>query len=350
MLDYIIVGGGLAGICFAETCIQNDKSFVLYHDDAFKSTKVAGGLFNPIVLKRFTIVEDAINQLEYLQKFYSVIEDRIGKKIIYNIPVYRKLSSVEEQNDWFIASDKPLLSPFLSIRLIDNKYDSIDAPYNYGEVLSTGFVDTLLLSETYLKYLESLNFLIKSTFNYSKIIFEDSFIVYENIKAKNIVFAEGFGLQHNPFFNYLPLDGTKGELLLIRAKKLKLDAIINASIFILPLENDIYKVGATYNWEDKTENITDEGKNELLEKLHQTINCEFEVIDHQAGIRPTVKDRRPLLGAHHLYKRLHVLNGLGTRGVMLGPTMSKKMFNSIENNIELEKNISIRRFDKKYLK
>ncbi len=42
-----------------------------------------------------------------------------------------------------------------------------------------------------------------------------------------------------------------------------------------------------------------------------------------AGVRPTVKDRRPLIGTHPMHSQLHVLNGLGTRGVMLGPAMAK---------------------------
>ena len=77
-----------------------------------------------------------------------------------------------------------------------------------------------------------------------------------------------------------------------------LNEIINSSIWILPIGNDLYKVGATYNWEDKTTTKTEAGKNELLSNLKELISCEFEIIEHLAGIRPTVKDRRPLLGRH----------------------------------------------------
>jgi glycine/D-amino acid oxidase-like deaminating enzyme len=46
-------------------------------------------------------------------------------------------------------------------------------------------------------------------------------------------------------------------------------------------------------------------------------------MEHFAGVRPTVKDRRPLVGTHAEYSAIHILNGLGTRGVMLGPSMAK---------------------------
>ena len=40
------------------------------------------------------------------------------------------------------------------------------------------------------------------------------------------------------------------------AANLNLDVVVKTGIFIIPLGNDIYKVGATYNWEDKTNTPT----------------------------------------------------------------------------------------------
>ena len=147
----------------------------------------------------------------------------------------------------------------------------------------------------------------------------------------------------NPFFSKLPLDGTKGELLLIIAPNLNLDVIMKSSIFVLPIGNDLYKVGATYNWEDKTNIPTEAAKKELTNNLKELIQCDFEIIEHYAGVRPTVKDRRPLVGTHPIYSNIHVLNGLGTRGVMLAPAMANDLFNFIENKIPLDKNIDIAR-------
>jgi glycine/D-amino acid oxidase-like deaminating enzyme len=154
-------------------------------------------------------------------------------------------------------------------------------------------------------------------------------------------------LHSNLFFNDLPLDGTKGELLIIKAPQLKLDVIVNTSVFILPLGNDLFKVGATYNWEDKTNTPTDEGKQELVDRINEILTCDFEIISHFAGVRPTVKDRKPLIGTHKIHRQLHVLNGLGTRGVMLAPAMAKDLFDYIESGKPLDRSIDIIRFDKK---
>ena len=135
-------------------------------------------------------------------------------------------------------------------------------------------------------------------------------------------------------------------LLIIKSKELKLDVILKSSVFIIPLGNDLFKVGATYNWEDKTATPTLEGKNELLSDLKSLLTADFEVIEHLAGVRPTVKDRRLMLGTHPKHPKLHVLNGLGTRGVMLAPDMAKMLFENIEYQIPLDKEIDIKRFKK----
>ncbi|WP_348822774.1 NAD(P)/FAD-dependent oxidoreductase [Flavobacterium aestuarii] len=344
MIDYIIVGAGLAGISFAEEAILHNKSCIVFNNDSQNSSKIAGGLYNPVILKRFSEVWNAQEQLELLTVFYSNLSDRINDNFNFKTPILRKFFSIEEQNNWFAASDKKNLAPFLSTSLCFNKYDGIDSPFGYGEVLQTGYVDTALLLSKYQKYLASLNLLRAASFEYDALIIEDDRLVYKDLEAKQIVFAEGFGLHANPFFNDLPLDGTKGELFIIKAADLKLDVIVNASVFILPLGNDMFKVGATYNVKDKTDLPTEEGRIELIDRIKEIISCDFEIVEHYAGVRPTVRDRRPLVGTHQNYKNVHVLNGLGTRGVMLGPAMAKALFNCIENKIPLDKEIDIKRF------
>ena len=235
------------------------------------------------------------------------------------------------------------MSKFLSTDLVFKKYNFVPSQYGFGEVLHSGYVDTKLLLESYQKYLIQEKVYLEETFNYLDLVISTEFVEYKNYKAKNIVFAEGFGMLSNPYFNELPLDGTKGELLIIKASNLDLDVILKSSIFVVPLGNDLYKVGATYNWVDKTNYPTEVAKNELVENLKELITCDFEITEHRAGVRPTVKDRRPLVGTHYKYKNVHLLNGLGTRGVMLAPAMARDLYDHIENNIPLDIMIDIKR-------
>lgn len=347
MIDYLIIGSGLAGISFAEVALRNYKSIVVLDNNSQNSSKIAGGLYNPVILKRFSEVWKAQEQLILMNEFYSFLENKLQCKVDFKRPILRKFFSVEEQNNWFAASDKIALTPFLSTELIAKKYVGIDSPHGYGEVLQTGYVDTALLLNKYKLYLNENNLFQEESFDYDALQIVSDGIQYKNIKAKHIIFAEGFGMHANPYFKHLPLDGTKGELFIIKAPQLDLDVIVNTSVFILPLGDDLFKVGATYNWKDKTDLPTEEGKTELMERIKEIITCDFEIIDHFAGVRPTVKDRRPLVGTHQNHKSIHILNGLGTRGVMLGPAMAKALFENIELKIPLDKEINIDRFSPK---
>jgi len=347
MIDYLIIGSGLAGIGFAETALQNQKSIFVIDADIQNSSKIAGGLYNPVILKRFSKVWQAQEQLLLADSFYATLETKLNCKLDYKLPVLRKFFSIEEQNNWFIASDKEGLSPFLSTKLITEKFEGIDSPFDYGKVNFTGYVDVALLLEKYKAFLIKNKLFLDEKFEYEALKTDDDYVEYKNIKAKHIIFAEGFGMHSNPFFIDLPLDGTKGELFIIKASNLKLDVIINTSVFILPLGNDLFKVGATYNWTDKTDIPTEEGRLELITRIKEILNCDFEIIHHFAGVRPTVKDRKPLIGTHPTHKKIHILNGLGTRGVMLGPAMSKTLFEHIEIGTALDPSIDIKRFYKK---
>jgi len=118
MKDFIIVGSGLAGISFAETSYLNNKTFTVISDTSHNSSLVAAGIYNPVILKRFSLPQDSKEHLDYMKPFYRAIEERLGIKFDFQVPVYRKFSSVEEQNNWFEAADKPALQPFF----IDTNY------------------------------------------------------------------------------------------------------------------------------------------------------------------------------------------------------------------------------------
>ena len=344
-IDYIVVGGGLAGIAFCEQLRAEKKDFIVFDNASQQSSRVAAGLYNPVILKRFTKVWKAKEQLELALPKYSTLEQLLNVKLNYKLPIYRKFASIEEQNEWFVASDKPILRTFLSVNLVPNTNTSINAQYGFGEVLHSGRINTSKLTSTYSSYLKEGDCLKDDEFDHDLILIEKDYIQYKDIEAKYIVFAEGFGLSKNPFFNDLPLNGTKGEMLTIKAPQLKMNFILKSSVFIVPLSNDLYWVGSTYDWEDKTHDTTETAKEELVDKVRQIINCDFEVVNQVAGIRPTTKDRRPLVGSHPKHDRLFVLNGLGTRGVMMSPYVAEQLFNHIEKGETLDQEIDIKRFN-----
>ena len=342
--DYLIVGSGLSSIMLCEALRKRGKSFKVISNKSQQASIVASGLYNPVVLKRFNKAWDAEKHLPVAMSAYKELELFLGIKIDYKLPIYRLFSSIEEQNNWIIASDKIPLKSYLISNIKSNINQNIYAPYGYGEVKNTGRIDTKLLLESYSNLLNNEKLISHESFEYDKLKISKK-IVYKGIESNKIIFSEGFGVRQNPFFNYLPIDGTKGELIIINAPKLNSEVIIKSSVFIIPIGNNNYLVGSTYAWDDFNNEPTINAKNKLLNKLDKLVLCPYKVIYQRAGIRPTVVDRRPLVGQHKSYENLYILNGLGSRGVLIAPTVANALINLIEDKLPLQKEINISRFD-----
>ncbi len=348
-VDYIIVGFGLAGFSFADHLERNNKSFVVFENNSQNSSLVAGGTYNPLVLKRFTPVWNGDVQLEYAQTFYKDLEQKFNSKFDTKVDTKKLFTSVGDENDWFIACDKPVVSKYMNPKICREKINGVFTDFGYGELSGTGWIDIKPMISAYKTQLEKDQRFFNEDFIHTNIEFNSDTVTYNNITSKYIVFAEGYGNKDNPYFNALPLNGTKGEVITIYAPELDIDFQLKSACFVLPLGEHYYKVGATFNWNDKTLNPTKEGREELVDKLKKFITVPFEVVDQLAGIRPTVKDRRPLVGIHPKYKNLAILNGLGTRGVMIAPTVAKDLFDHIELQKPLDREIDILRYKESFV-
>ena len=344
-VDYIIIGLGLAGLAFCEQLLKENKTFIVYEDNSQNSSLIAGGVYNPVILKRFTPVWNAKKQLELALPFYESLAERFNTSLDYKFSIRKAFKSIEDQNNWFLALDKPEVAEFMNPKIIAQEIDGVVGDFGFGEVSGMGRVDTYQLVKLYRNYLMKRDCIRYESFDHEKIKFLEGRISYKEIEANKVIFCEGFGVKQNPFFNYLPLNEAKGETITIHAPNLNIDFLLKSTLFVMPLGSDLYKVGATFDWKDKTSNTTEEGKKELKEKLKKVIDVPYVITDHTAGIRPTVKDRRPMIGVHPKYPELVVLNGLGTRGVMVGPTIAKQLFNHLEKGEKLDPETDIKRFN-----
>lgn len=344
MLDYIVVGLGIGGVSFCETLRAKGKSFKVINDYSQCASKVAGGIYNPVILKRFTLSWKAPEQLKIALPFYNDLQDFLDVELIKQLPVFRRFTNIEEQNLWFEAADKPSLKPYLSATLHSNTNNALNVPLGLGEVLNTGRLDIQQLLSMYEDWLKKENSIVVEGFQHNQLKQEKECISYKGLLAKHIIFSEGFGLTKNPYFNYLPMQGSKGEYLIIKADKLQEVNCIKSSIFIIPLGNGLYKIGATYDNIEKTNSATELARNELFKKVSEVVNCPFTIVDQVAGVRPTVKDRRPLVGRHPNFKDIYVLNGFGSHGIMIAPWASQALYNFIELNEQLLPELDIKRF------
>jgi len=345
-LDYIIVGQGVAGSCFALKLIQENKSFIIIDQKQNQASRVAVGVFNALVLKRFALIWNAEEQLKWMKIYFEKFENLLQQKLIFNIPTYRILNNNNEISTWKDKAKREELKTFMNEEIVHQPIsDAIKTPLGYAEVKQTGRIDLQKCLETFRIYLEKNGQCINEKFEYDELKIDENSVQYKNFNAKNIIFCEGYGIKSNPYFNYLPVIGVKGEVLKIKTEKPIPEGIWKAKNFLLPVEKNICLTASTYDRDDLSQQPTEKGKEILTELLEEIYDGDYEILEHTAGIRPTVIDRRPLLGHHPNHKNAFILNGMGTRGTLLAPQMTEFLFDFIENGIEITKEANIRRFD-----
>ncbi|MAZ72301.1 MAG: FAD-dependent oxidoreductase [Flavobacteriaceae bacterium] len=350
-VDYIIVGLGIAGVCFAETLLLQGKSFMVVEDGKEGATIASGGVLNPTVLKRFTAAWNASQFFEKVFPFYNAISKRIHFNVSSPIQIHRIFNSIEEQNNWVVASDKKELSPFLNAEIQKNKNTSIIVPFGLGSVNEGVLLNPSGLIKAYRAYLQEHDLLVSETFQYHKLELPEASVSYKGYTAKQLVFCQGAKVRDNLYFKVSVSPegskvfvGNKGEYVIFKAPQLQLTDVLKGPVMIIPLGNDLYKVGASYERDDFSEGITRDAREEIISKLKKMISCNFEVVHQVSGIRPTVKDRKPLLGNFLENPQLYFLNGLGTRGLSMAPLLSEWLFQHIENNVALPSEVNIKRF------
>lgn len=351
-VDYLVVGQGIAGSILALKLIEaNCKIHVIDNPIGTSSSKVAAGIFNPITGKRFVKTWLADEIFNDLLEYYQNLENKFEVRFLYKNQIVRPIESIKDQNHLIAFSAQKENEKYIEFLNESNEVSVSINDTKFG-LLSTkigGWVDVNFLLASINNYLIKQSIYKSQIFDYQEIVFEDNLAQYEGIQYKKIIFCEGYNTINNPFFNWLPFNAVKGEVLTIEADLPLANFIILKGIFIVPLGNRKFRVGATYNWADKTTEITDSGKIELIIKLEKLIGPNFKIINQTAGIRPATIDRRPFLGVHPLHKSLAIFNGLGTKGVSLAPYFANEMVSFLENNKTLNPEVNINRFSSLYL-
>ncbi len=345
MLDYIIVGHGLAGATVTHL-LQTQGSQVVVFQDPNKpsSSHVAAGIFNPITGKHAVKTWMAEELFTNLRTFYKQFEQTLNDSFLFELPIYRPFKALAEQNEWISRSDERGLQEWVEQVYSKSQFGNF-VQDDFGGIYykKGGYVDLRAMIASHRKLLQHQQILIEQPFLYEHLQDHGQFVTYKNWKARRIIFCSGTFEKTNPYFDWLPYRYVKGELLHLQIDQ-KLPCLFTRGIFLLPLKDGTIKVGATYDWKDKSWETTAQGKSILLEKFQKLYKGNFEVINHWAGIRPATLDRRPFVGLHPHLQNLAILGGFGTKGVSLAPFFATQLIEHIEKSIEIDPQASIQRY------
>lgn len=348
-VDYLIVGQGLAGSVFAYTALlKNKKITVITSNQLPASSKVAAGIINSVVIKRLTKSWRADKFNSYLIDFYPKMEKYLKNNFFHKTNTLKIIGSDEEESFWKSRREAGQMEDYISGNISTRSLPNSFKFYKTGDIYQTYLLEfNKLLKDLKKRLIEDQRFL-EEEFDYSKINLNGTTVKYKNIEAKCIIFCEGIHAIRNPFFNWLPFNLNKGESVTIKSTNLKTSSVINKKIFILPLGNNTYKVGSSYEWKKLNNQPTEEKRNEILRNFENLCSAEYKIVGQEAGIRPATRDRRPFIGIHPEHKNLFIFNGMGAKAALMAPLLAKELFEFIEEKKKLNEEGSIERYNKLY--
>lgn len=347
--DYIIVGQGLAGSCLAEALMHEKQTVVVFGSAQKKaSSEVAAGLYNPITGKKMVLTWNAQKLFPFLIDYYSRVEKELNTTILYPNKIYRPFSDIHTQNDFWAKSTSES-NEFAEAESNNEAFSPyIHNPFGGISTKMSGYVDVKTFLHAVKGKLLKCDSFRDETLDYNSLAFADTYVEYKDVRAKKIIFAEGYHNRSNPYFNWLPVNGMKGDVITLQIEDYPLTEVVNKHFFIIPLPNGTYRMGSSYIRTFDDDLPTENGLKEILEGANTILKKPFVLINQQAGIRPVVPDHRPIVGVHPEQPLAIVLNGLGTKGVSLAPFASAELVKFLLSGQEIEQSISVNRFNYLY--
>ncbi|WP_420385598.1 NAD(P)/FAD-dependent oxidoreductase [Roseivirga sp.] len=344
-VDCLIVGAGIAGTVLADHLIKAGKKVMILDDSALpNSSRVAGGLYNPITGRKMVKTWNGDALFDYLIPYYKGLESDLSAKFLYDVPIYRPFFSIEEQNEWMAKSAESFYAPYVKeVKTRPQWPDEVQNPHGGLLLDKSGYLDTATFLDSYREKLRQEGQLIEERFNSDLLVKKETAWRYGAIECEQLIFCDGRLALENSFFSWLPFNLVKGELLFLKTNVMP-RVIYNRGVFVIPLGNGMCKCGSTYDHTDLNEIPTKKARNELLERVKKLINFDFEIVHQKAGVRPATRDRKPFIGEHPKEKGMWIFNGLGTKGVSLAPYYARQLVRHMDGKGSLDDEVNIERF------
>lgn len=339
-MNVLIIGAGLAGMALSQAIQKAGKAFKIIADPGLQSsTTIATGMYNPIVFRRLNLSWKVETLLPVMQDFLAGMEASLDEKLNQSIVFEKRIPSEDYGQLWRKRrKESDLFETFMG-----------EINEGYGPVYKAGIVDCALMQKKFIEKMYAAGCLEFGSFVHKDLVIESAQVSYKGEVYDYVFFCEGAHAVNNPFFNWLPFNICKGEWIVIETDQTLSEKVINNITNVIPLGGNRYKLSSTYSWQNLDSGASESAKQTLLEHFEMIYpNIAYEVIQHEAGLRPTVADRRPYLGRHPFHQQLIIFNGLGSKGVMLAPYFADQLVKHLIDGDPLDEEVNIQRHIKRF--
>ena len=352
----LLIGQGIAGTVLAWRLLRRGVTLHIADGNLPGGASVAAaGIINPVTGKRFVKSWRFEEFFPAARRTYQEMEAALGISIWQEKPIVRLLATPEEANDWAVRCSLFDYSDYLGELPDAGDWGSLIKPgFRAGAIRQAARVNFEQLLPAFRAAVQKQGFLAPGILperSDNQPVFLEREIDYQEIEKlasayDYIIFCEGYRAEANPFFPKLPWQIAKGEALIIRFNDLRTASIVDMlkkTMTLVPLGNGTFWAGGSYQWHYPDLHPSASERAFILHHLQEMLAAPFEVIDHIAGVRPTVKDRRPFLGRSPENPKVFMFNGMGTKGALLAPFWAEHLVQHMLEGALLAPEVDIQR-------
>lgn len=345
-VDYIIVGQGLCGTFLSWNLIKAGKKVsVIDASRPNSSTKLASGVINPVTGRRIVRTWEIETLLPYAWEAYT----QLGKDIRQDIIKQCNILDFHPTPQMELAFRNRLPEETEYLRVPENP-DAwrayFEFPFGIGEINPCLLIDLNAMLTGWRKELAAQNALIESKFQLSELKVESHRVSYGQWEAEKIIFCDGTDGFENPYFQILPYAGNKGEVIIASIPDLPRNHIYKQGINLVPWKEDLWWIGSNYEWDYQDLDPSQAFREKVEQQLKHWLKLPYNIVDHQAAVRPANMERRPFVGLHPVHSSIGVFNGMGTKGCSLSPYFGHQFTQHLLYDAPLNPLADVQRFKK----
>ncbi|HEY4875479.1 MAG TPA: FAD-dependent oxidoreductase [Puia sp.] len=345
-LDIFIVGQGITGTFLSYYLQKNNLSFLIIDESKTDTaSKAAAGIINPITGRRIVKTWMIDELMNFAKNSYKQIEKELNINCITETKIIDFFPTPQMRNSFLKRFEED--PQYLKLPSNENdRRENLNYDFGYGEIEPVFLININELLAAFRKKLLNDHFLIEEHFDINELKVSENKIQYKNISADKIIFCDGIESFSNPYFKNLPFAPNKGEALIAEIKEFPSTHIFKKGINIVPWKENLFWIGSSYEWEFSDDKPTESFRKQTESILRNWIKTDFKIIEHFASVRPATLERRPFAGFHPIYKKVGILNGMGTKGCSLAPFFADQLVENIVSSSPLNADANINRFDK----
>lgn len=345
-VDHLIVGQGLCGSLLSRELLRAGRTVMVTDDGAADaSSRVAGGLVNPVTGKRLVKSWMIEKLLPHAEQSFNEIGEEIDVQLVRRTPIL----------DFFPTHEASLLfkervtedAEYLYRGQNDEQWRDFFR-YNYGiGVISPALtIDLGKFLDGWRCRLQERNSIVKSKFEIEELIVTPTIVRYRDIESDSIIFCDGACAKNNKWFSGLPWSDDKGEALVVSVPGLPRDHVYKQWLSIVPWKDDLFWVGASHDWKNPQPGITDSFMEATKERLDYWLRLPYKIEGHISAMRPANFDRKPFVGFHPIVKNIGIFNGMGGKGISMTPWFASEFAAHIRGGNTLPPEVDVARYKK----